>query len=83
MSELQAKFLDLLKFVLLEFDLNHPGTSIGPNILEKAYDIPDSAIEEALKEGSLAEQIRAYIHYEFTNGRNGFKKPKWLSYDRV
>ncbi len=80
MTELKLKFLDLLKFSLLEFDLNHPGTSIGTAVLERAYNIPEDAIENALKEGSLAEAIKNYIHYEFTGGRNGFKKPAWLQY---
>lgn len=82
MTELKPKFLDLLKFSLLEFDLNHPGTSVGSKILEKAYDIPEESIIKILEEGSLADAIQSYIHYEFTGGRNGFKRPKWLSYSK-
>lgn len=80
MSELKPKFIELTKIALIEFALSHPGCKVSAKILESAYDISEEDIASAYEfYGSFSPAIDEYIKYMFTGGRNGFKKPQWLS----
>ena len=80
MTELKSKFLDLSRIALIEFAVNHPGTKVAAKILERIYEIPEEKIVAASEQysGELHLAVDEYIKYVFTNGRNDFKKPKWM-----
>lgn len=80
MSELKPRFLELAKLSLVEFAVNHPGTHIVAKMYEKMLDFSEESINTAYEQhGSLVPAIDECICYLFTNGRNGFKKPKWMA----
>ena len=79
MTELKPKFLRLSKLALIEFSLNHPGCKVVAKLMEAMEDISEESIVAAYEQyGNLYAPIDEYICYKFTNGRNDFKKPKWL-----
>lgn len=80
MSELKQKFVSIAQVALIEFSLNHPGHCVVGKMMEGILDLSEEEISKAYEaHEELSSAVDEYILYQFTAGRNGFKKPSWLN----
>lgn len=79
MTELKPKFIKIAEVAILEFVMNHPGCMIAAQMMNDVLDLTEEQIQWAYETyGELAAPISEFLKFEFTGGRNGYKRPKWL-----